>query len=164
MTLTSATMAQQSADPATARAKERRNLGFSRELQQDRTKLPKDPSHGGSAGYPVWFREQELQKVANGEDTTASSRSHERWAQRLIPYQQTGNHPSQALVGRDQWLLCILLTIIQMLVVTRRRSSFTTMAETSTIVPTFPSDWTSCAYPRKFRLQKPTKRLNQETY
>jgi hypothetical protein len=111
MTLTSATMAQQSADPATARAKERRNLGFSRELQQDRTKLPKDPSHGGSAGYPVWFREQELQKVANGEDTTASSRSHERWAQRLIPYQQTGNHPSQALVGRDQWLLCILLTI-----------------------------------------------------
>lgn len=97
-------------DPATERAQKRREQGLSRELQQDRTKEPKHPSLGGSNGYPVWFRREELQREANGEETTAHSRSIDRWKTRIVPYQQTGNSERSVLVGRDQFLLCVFLT------------------------------------------------------
>ena len=43
-------------DVANSRALSRSRLGLSRELQQQRTDLPPDPSIGGTRGYPVWFR------------------------------------------------------------------------------------------------------------
>ena len=98
-------------DPATARANKRAKLGFSREVQQDRTKQAPHPSRGGSKGYDVWFRQEELQRVANGEaPTTAHIRSVQRWQNRLIPYQQTGNKARATIVGRDQFYLALFLT------------------------------------------------------
>jgi hypothetical protein len=37
------------------------DMGLSRQLQQTRRVLP-HPREGGSSGYPVWFREEQLEK------------------------------------------------------------------------------------------------------
>jgi len=97
-------------DPATQRAEKRRRQGFSRELQQDRTKEAPHPSRGGSKGYEPWFRREEIQRAANGDPTTASGRSINRWKVEVTPRQQTGNKSCSVLVGRDQFYLCLFLT------------------------------------------------------
>ena len=61
-------------DPADERARLRRNYQLTREVEQDRQLLP-HPSVGGSRGYPVWFREQEIQRYQNGEEIIASRKS-----------------------------------------------------------------------------------------
>ena len=77
-------------DPADVDAKARAELGFSRQLQQDRLLLP-HPRWGGTRGYAVWFRIEELERRAQGLPTTACSRSLERWDVRLLPYRMAGN-------------------------------------------------------------------------
>ena len=47
-------------DPADLEAKARAELGFSRQLEQPRRVAP-HPFLGGN-GYPVWYREQQLDK------------------------------------------------------------------------------------------------------
>ena len=47
-------------DPADLEAKARAELGFSRQLEQPRRVAP-HPFLGGT-GYPVWYREQQLEK------------------------------------------------------------------------------------------------------
>ena len=104
-------------DPANKRARARSDLGLTRELQENRTYLPPDPSKGGAAGYPIWFRVRVLHAAAlNGRDVAAdhygvSERSIERWETRLIPYRMTGGIEREALTGADQlWFsICIFI-------------------------------------------------------
>jgi hypothetical protein len=46
-------------DPADLEAQARAELGFSRRLEQHRRIMPY-PGFGGTGGYPVWYREQQL--------------------------------------------------------------------------------------------------------
>lgn len=98
-----------SKDPANARAEARSKQGLSRELQQNRTDLPADPSKGGSRGYPVWARQDDLQRLQTGLPTRASASSLRRWTNRITPYQQTGNKARQNLTRGDQLLMSIFL-------------------------------------------------------
>ena len=61
-------------DPADLRAQARAELGLSRELAQPRRVKP-HPREGGSSGYPVWSREEQLEKWNAGEETAASEAS-----------------------------------------------------------------------------------------
>ena len=67
-------------------------LGLKRELQQERTDLPLDPSRGGSRGYSVYFCEKILEHAAENGDADAaevfgcSTRSIDRWRNQLIPF------------------------------------------------------------------------------
>lgn len=73
-------------DPADERAKARRLLGLTRELQAERAELP-DPARGGTRGYAVHTRRNELQRVANGDAPAFALRaSIYRWQQRLNLY------------------------------------------------------------------------------
>jgi hypothetical protein len=93
------------------RARARRDLGLSRELQQERTSLS-DPARGGCRGYPVWFRMEELAKWQAGEETRASVSSLVRWQdEHLNPYRMAGGSDRDNLIGWDQFLLVVFLFI-----------------------------------------------------
>ena len=89
-------------DPADLEAQARAELGFSRRLEQPRRISPY-PGFGGSGsgGYPVWYREQQLQRFNAGEAIDVSRRSIYRWADRLEPIRQTGNRERTTIVGVD---------------------------------------------------------------
>jgi hypothetical protein len=53
-------------DPADLEAQARAELGFSRRLEQPQRISPY-PGIGGSGGYAVWYREQQLQRFDAGE-------------------------------------------------------------------------------------------------
>jgi hypothetical protein len=72
-------------DPADLEAKACKELGFSRQLEQPWRVAP-HPSLGGSSGYPVWHREEQLEIWDAGEVTDVSKRSLFRWSRRLEPY------------------------------------------------------------------------------
>jgi hypothetical protein len=59
------------------------------------------PSNGGSAGYPVWYRREHLQKWNKGEPTDVSQASLYRWADRPHLFQQTGGRPRTTIMGMD---------------------------------------------------------------
>ena len=63
-------------------AEARSHLGQSRILQEERGQINPHPGGGGSRGYDVWFRLEELERLARGEPTTACRKSHRRWEQR----------------------------------------------------------------------------------
>jgi hypothetical protein len=77
-------------DPVDLEARAHAELGFSRQLEQPRLVAP-HPFLGGSSGYPVWHREEQLERCVAGEVTDVSERSLFRWSGRLEPYRQTGN-------------------------------------------------------------------------
>ena len=87
-------------DPADLEAQARAELGFSRRLEQPRRISPY-PGFGGTGGYPVWYREQQLQRFNAGEAIDVSRRSIYRWADRLEPIRQTGNRERATIVGVD---------------------------------------------------------------
>lgn len=88
-------------DPADLVARARAELGFSRQLQQERRVAP-HPSGGGSSGYPVWNRLDELEREENGEPCVSSARSRRRWRnEHLLPYRQTGNKAREQVTGVD---------------------------------------------------------------
>ena len=97
-------------DPADKEADVRREVGLSRVTGTTRAVIP-HPSVGGTRGYPVWHRLQDLERAAEGLPTDASPSSHWRWTRRLLPYKMTGNHSSQTLVGADQLLMALCLSI-----------------------------------------------------
>ncbi len=70
-------------DPADVRAQACAELGLSRELAQPRRVEP-HPRQGGSSGYPVWSREEQLKKWNAGEETVASQASLYRWLGRIF--------------------------------------------------------------------------------
>jgi hypothetical protein len=90
------------------RAVARRNLGFTRELQQVRTR-ESDPARAGSGGYPVWFRMDQLARFAAGQPVRVSTASIYRWRDRLESFRQTGGKARENLVGVDQMLLVLFL-------------------------------------------------------
>ncbi len=53
-------------DPADLEAQARAELGFSRRLEQHQRISPY-PGLGGSGGYAVWYREQQLQRFNASE-------------------------------------------------------------------------------------------------
>jgi hypothetical protein len=61
-------------DPADLEAQARAELGFSRRLEQPRRILPY-PGRGGSGGYAMWYREQQLQRFKASEAIDVSQRS-----------------------------------------------------------------------------------------
>lgn len=88
-------------DPADLMAQARREAGLTRELQQPRRATP-HPSRGGAAGYPEWYKEEQLLKHQNGEQVDVSASSISRWNNRGIErYRMTGNHDRTQLVGVD---------------------------------------------------------------
>jgi len=87
-------------DPTDLEAQAHAELGFSRQLKQPRRISPY-PGFGGSSGYPVWYREHQLQRINAGEAIDVSRRSIYRWADRLGPFHQTGNRERTAIVGVD---------------------------------------------------------------
>jgi hypothetical protein len=86
-------------DPADVRARARRELGLSRELQQTRS-VPPHPRHG-STGYPVFYGEEQLQNWQTGLPINVSRASISRWLVRIHPYRQTGNKERSQIVGID---------------------------------------------------------------
>jgi hypothetical protein len=85
-------------DPADLEAKAHAEPGFSRQLEQPRQVAP-HPSLGGSSGYPVWHREEQLEKWNAGKVTDVSKRSLFRWSRRLEPHHQTGNMERSRIIG-----------------------------------------------------------------
>jgi hypothetical protein len=77
-------------DPADVRAQACAELGLLRELAQPRC-VELHPRQGGSSGYPVWSREEQLEKWNAGEETAASQASLYRWSGRIVPHRRTGN-------------------------------------------------------------------------
>ena len=94
-------------DPADLEARARAQLGLSRQLQVER-RVPSHPGRGGSPGYPVFFRLQQLDKRNDGEDTDASRSSIWRWANRHLPYRITGNKQRSTVVGVDMVNLVLM--------------------------------------------------------
>ena len=97
-------------DPADHVAKERRTVGMNRVTEVTRGSLP-HPARGGTRGYPVWHRIQDLLRAAQNLPTDASPASHSRWGNRLLPYRMTGNSNNQSIVGADQLLAVTCITI-----------------------------------------------------
>jgi hypothetical protein len=87
-------------DPADLEARARAELGFSRQLEQPRQVAP-HPSLGGSSGYPVWHREEQLERWDAGEVTDVFEQSLFRWSRRLEPYRQTGNREQSQIIGTE---------------------------------------------------------------
>lgn len=90
--------------------------GLRRERQKVyRTDNKSDPSHGGSSGYPLWYRTQVMHHVYHfGYDDAVqhfgiSLSTLYRWNNDLFPKQQRGNAERKKLVGRDQMLLSIAI-------------------------------------------------------
>ena len=67
------------------------------------------PAEGGSSGYPIWSREEQLEKWNAGEETVASEASLYRWSDRLIPHHCTGNRERKQIVSTDLINLVVLL-------------------------------------------------------
>ena len=95
-------------DPADLRAQARAELGLSGELAQSRRVAP-HPRGGGSSSYPIWSREEQLEKWNVGEETVASEASLYHWSDRLISHRCTGNRARTQIVGTDLINLVVLL-------------------------------------------------------
>ena len=104
-------MPKRQLDGANNRAKRRRELGMTREVQQLRTDQSLDPSRGGARGFPFWFRQRVLaaamhSSVPFAADINLVSRSTiYNWRTRILPYRMGGNHDRTRLVGYDLFLL-----------------------------------------------------------
>ena len=102
---------------ANERAAARSKAGLPRELEQLRDNNAPHPRRGGSAGYPLWHREEIMNHAAqHGIQATAnhygiSRMSIMRWNDRIIPYRQTGGLERQDLVGSNLLLMAIWLFI-----------------------------------------------------
>jgi hypothetical protein len=77
-------------DPNNRQAKARSDLGITRLLEQTRKDLP-HPSRGGTRGYPVWYRVDQLGRWLNNEPMAVDMKSIYRWAARIDPHRMTGN-------------------------------------------------------------------------
>jgi hypothetical protein len=96
-------------DSADLEAKAWTELGFSRKLEQPRRVSP-PPRFGGSGGYPVWYREQQLKMFHAGKAIDVSRSFIFRWNLRLEPFRQTGNGPRASIIGVDLLNLVTYIT------------------------------------------------------
>jgi hypothetical protein len=84
-------------DPADLVAQAQAEMGLLLQLQQTCRVLP-HPSRGGSSGYPIWVRKEQLEKWYAGEATDVSLASLYHLEERLLPHHQTGNRARTAIV------------------------------------------------------------------
>ena len=96
-------------DPTNLEALACVELGFSWRLEQPQRISPY-PGFGGSGGYPVWYREQQLQRFNAGEAIDVSRRSIYQWADCLGPFRQTCNRERTTIVGVDLLGLVTFIT------------------------------------------------------
>jgi hypothetical protein len=89
-------------------AKLRHDMGLNKALEVDRTAKP-NPANGGSSGYDVWFREQQVAKFNNGQPIDVAVATIYRWRDRMLTFRATGNKTSSTIVGEDQLLMVFLL-------------------------------------------------------
>ena len=82
-------------DPTDVRAQACAELGLLRELAQPRRVEP-HPRRGGSSGYLVWSREEQLEKWNAGEESVTSQASLYRWSGCIVPHHCTGNSAGTA--------------------------------------------------------------------
>ena len=97
-------------DPADAIAEDRRKVGLHCLIAVDQG-LMTHPSVGGTRGYPVWHRLLDLDRAEQGLEIDASRSSHWRWNHRILPFRMTGNRSNGTIVGADQLLAVICVTI-----------------------------------------------------
>lgn len=88
-------------------ALERRHAGLPRQLQVERGSEFPHPSKGGSRGYPVWFRLEQLMKYHAGRPIDVDRKTIKAWLQNVNPKRMTGGRAKEALTGIDQVLLLI---------------------------------------------------------
>ena len=79
-------------------AARRRRMGENTLRRVPRT-VAEHPSVGGSSGYPVSQRIENIALAAEGLPHTASNASIARWENRLYPYRCTGNKEDHKLRG-----------------------------------------------------------------
>jgi len=53
----------------------------------------------------------DLNQAEQGMETDASPTNHWRWTRRLLPYRMTGNRSNETIVGADQFLAVICVTV-----------------------------------------------------
>jgi hypothetical protein len=97
-------------DPAHLEARACVELDFFRQLEQPQRVAP-HPSLGGSSGYHVWHREEQLERWDAGEVTDVSERSLFHWSRRLKPYRQTGNREQSQIIGTELLDLITYITV-----------------------------------------------------
>jgi hypothetical protein len=86
-------------DPTDLLADTCAQLGLSWQLEQTACKTP-HPCCGGR-GYNTWFHQEQLAKMAAGEDVNVSVSSLCCWRERLDPYCPTWNKAREQVVGAD---------------------------------------------------------------
>ena len=97
------------------RSQRRAHEGLIVETGVSRDTFASDPSLGGSAGFPLWYRLICLQKIAQvGLDQAVQElepcrRTLVTWMARIHPHEQRGGL-QRRLTGRDQLLLAIYMT------------------------------------------------------
>ena len=96
-------------DPADLMAQTRAEMGLLRQLQQTRCVVP-HPSRGGSSSYPVWAREEKIEKWYAGEATDVFLASLYCWEEPLHPHCQTGASARTTIVGVDMIHIVTFLT------------------------------------------------------
>jgi transposase len=96
-------------DPADLVAQARSEAGLPREQQQHRQLIAPHPSRGGTQGYSVWYRIEQIEKFDNGQPIDVSVASIYRWKERLTPYRTNGGKGRTHLVGQDQLRLVMFL-------------------------------------------------------
>jgi hypothetical protein len=87
-------------DPAYLVAKECVDSGFLRQLEQP-CQILLYPGLGGSGGYALWYRQQQLERFNAGGPIDVSKSSIYQWADCPEPFCQTGNCPRMGIVGVD---------------------------------------------------------------
>ena len=86
-------------------------MGLLRQLQllQQTCRVLPHPREGGSSRYPVWFREEQLEKWYAGEATDVSLASLYCWEERLFPHRQTGTPARTTIIWVDMMHLVTFL-------------------------------------------------------
>ena len=88
-------------EPTNVIAQARIEAGLSRQTQQPRQRVIHNPSKGGAEGYPVWFRQQQIQKFLAGEPIDVCHATIYNWNNRITPYHKTGSRERTHIVGLD---------------------------------------------------------------
>ena len=86
------------------RAKQRRNIGQTRETEALRDVVP-HPCRGGTRGYDVHYRIEQIRLHDQGLPTVASKAYIHRWKNQLISYRMTGNCKLKTIVGFDLFMM-----------------------------------------------------------